>query len=197
VQRAEADTRRQLERDIHDGPQQRLVRLGMDLARAKRQAIKDPQAAEGIISGAMDQTQQTLDELRRLSRGIAPPVLTDRGLSAALAEVAARSTVPVTVHADLPPLPDHISQAAYFVASEALTNLNKHSGAHSAELGAVIETEQLRLWIADDGVGGASLAKGHGLAGLVERLEGVDGRLTVTSPAGGPTRVEAVIPCAS
>ena len=197
VQRAEADTRRQLERDIHDGPQQRLVRLGMDLARAKRQAVKDPQAAEGIISGAMDQTQQTLDELRRLSRGIAPPVLTDRGLSAALAEVAARSTVPVTVHADLPPLPDHISQAAYFVASEALTNLNKHSGAHSAELGAVIETEQLRLWIADDGVGGASLAKGHGLAGLVERLEGVDGRLTVTSPAGGPTRVEAVIPCAS
>ena len=197
VQRAEADTRRQLERDIHDGPQQRLVRLGMDLARAKRQAVKDPQAAEGIISGAMDQTQQTLDELRRLSRGIAPPVLTDRGLSAALAEVAARSTVPVTVHAALPPLPDHISQAAYFVASEALTNLNKHSGAHSAELGAVIETEQLRLWIADDGVGGASLAKGHGLAGLVERLEGVDGRLTVTSPTGGPTRVEAVIPCAS
>ena len=105
--------------------------------------------------------------------------------------------VPVAVDADVPRLSEHVEQAAYFVASEALTNLNKHSGAHSAELGAVIETEQLRLWIADDGVGGASLAKGHGLAGLVERLEGVDGRLTVTSPAGGPTRVEAVIPCAS
>ena len=109
----------------------------------------------------------------------------------------ARSGVPVAVDADVPRLSEHVEQAAYFVASEALTNLNKHSGAHSAELGAVIETEQLRLWIADDGVGGASLAKGHGLAGLVERLEGVDGRLTVTSPAGGPTRVEAVIPCAS
>ena len=197
VQRAEADTRRQLERDIHDGPQQRLVRLGMDLARAKRQAVKDPQAAEDIIAGAMDQTQQTLDELRRLSRGIAPPVLVDRGLSAALAETAARSTVPVTVSADLPHLPDHVAHTAYFVASEALANLNKHSGARSAELGAVVEAGRLRLWVTDDGVGGAALAKGHGLAGLVERLDGVDGRLTVTSPAGGPTRVEAVIPCAS
>ena len=83
------------------------------------------------------------------------------------------------------------------MASEALVNVNKHSGARSAELGAVVDGERLRLWVADDGVGGASLAKGHGLAGLVERLEGVDGRLTVTSPAGGPTRVEAVIPCAS
>ena len=169
----------------------------MDLARAKRQASRDPRAAETILDGAIAQTRETLDELRSLSRGIAPPVLVDRGLAAALAEVAARSGVPVAVDADVPRLSERVEQAAYFVASEALTNLNKHSGAHSAELGAVIETEQLRLWIADDGVGGASLAKGHGLAGLVERLEGVDGRLTVTSPAGGPTRVEAVIPCAS
>ena len=126
VQRAEADTRRQLERDIHDGPQQRLVRLRMDLARAQRQAEKDPVAASAIIRGAMDQTQQTLDELRQLSRGIAPPVLVDRGLEAALAETAARSSVPVTVRVRVPRLPEYVEQAAYFVASEALANVNKH-----------------------------------------------------------------------
>ena len=197
VRRAEADARSRLERDIHDGPQQRLVRLGMDLARAKRQASRDPRAAETILDGAIAQTRETLDELRSLSRGIAPPVLVDRGLSAALIEAAARSAVPVTVRADLPHLPDHVAHAAYFVASEALVNVNKHSGARSAELGAVVDGERLRLWVADDGVGGAALAKGHGLAGLAERLDGVDGELTVTSPDGGPTRVEAVIPCES
>jgi len=132
VQRAEADTRRRLERDIHDGPQQRLVRLRMDLARAHRQAEKDPAAASAIIQGAMEQTQQTLDELRQLSRGIAPPVLIDRGLAAAITEAATRSSVPVTVSTELSDLPDHVSQAAYFVVSEALANLNKHSGATAA-----------------------------------------------------------------
>ena len=197
VRRAEADARRRLERDIHDGPQQRLVRLGMDLARARRRTAEDPEAAAGILTEAMAQTRQTLDELRSLSRGIAPPVLVDRGLSAALIEAAARSAVPVTGRADLPHLPDHVAHAAYFVASEALVNVNKHSGARSAELGAVVDGERLRLWVADDGVGGAALAKGHGLAGRAERLDGVDGELTVTSPDGGPTRVEAVIPCES
>ena len=197
VRRAEADARSRLERDIHDGPQQRLVRLGMDLARAKRQASRDPRAAETILDGAIAQTRETLDELRSLSRGIAPPVLVDRGLAAALAEVAARSGVPVAVAADVPRLSEHVEQAAYFVASEALANLNKHSGARAAELGAVVEDGALRLWVVDDGVGGASVDKGHGLAGLVHRLDGVDGRLSVASPAGGPTRVEAVIPCGS
>ena len=135
--------------------------------------------------------------LRILSRGIAPPVLVDRGLAAALAEVAVRSGVPVAVDADVPRLSEHVEQAAYFVASEALANLNKHSGARAAELGAVVEDGALRLWVVDDGVGGASVDKGHGLAGLVHRLDGVDGRLSVASPAGGPTRVEAVIPCGS
>ncbi len=195
VQRAEADTRRQLERDIHDGPQQRLVRLRMDLARAQRQAEKDPVAASAIIRGAMDQTQQTLDELRQLSRGIAPPVLVDRGLEAALAETAARSSVPVTVRVRVPRLPEYVEQAAYFVASEALANVNKHSGASRAELGAAVDGALLRLWVSDDGVGGASLSKGHGLTGLAQRLEGVDGQLSVISPVGGPTTVQAVIPC--
>ena len=196
VQRAEADTRRRLERDIHDGPQQRLVRLRMDLARAHRQAEKDPVAASAIIQGAMDQTQQTLDELRQLSRGIAPPVLIDRGLAAAITEAATRSSVPVTVSTELPDLPDHVSQAAYFVVSEALANLNKHSGATAAGVDARIVDGALLVRISDNGIGGASTAKGHGLAGLVERLSGVDGRLTITSPTGGPTTLEARIPCA-
>ena len=196
VQRAEADTRRRLERDIHDGPQQRLVRLRMDLARAHRQAEKDPVAASAIIQGAMEQTQQTLDELRQLSRGIAPPVLVDRGLAAAITEAATRSSVPVTVSTELPDLPDHVSQAAYFVVSEALANLNKHSGATAAGVEARVVDGCLQVRISDNGIGGASTAKGHGLAGLVERLNGVDGRLFITSPTGGPTTLEARIPCA-
>ena len=196
VQRAEADTRRRLERDIHDGPQQRLVRLRMDLARAHRQAEKDPAAASAIIQGAMEQTQQTLDELRQLSRGIAPPVLIDRGLAAAITEAATRSSVPVTVSTELPDLPDHVSQAAYFVVSEALANLNKHSGATAAGVDARVADGALLVRISDNGIGGASTAKGNGLAGLVERLNGVDGRLTITSPTGGPTTLEARIPCA-
>ena len=196
VQRAEADTRRRLERDIHDGPQQRLVRLRMDLARAHRQAEKDPEAASAIIQGAMEQTQQTLDELRQLSRGIAPPVLIDRGLAAAITEAATRSSVPVTVSTELPDLPDHVSQAAYFVVSEALANLNKHSGATAAGVDARVVDGALLVRISDNGIAGASTAKGHGLAGLVERLNGVDGRLFITSPTGGPTTLEARIPCA-
>ena len=166
-----------LERDIHDGPQQRLVRLGMDLARAKRQTSRDPRAAGGgggrvaperktsrdpraaetILDGSIAQTREALDELRGLSRGIAPPVLVDRGLVAALAEVAVRSGVPGAVDADVPRLSERVEQAAYFVASEALANLNKHSGARAAELVAVVEDGALRLWVVDDGVGGASV----------------------------------------
>ena len=129
----------------------------MDLARAKRQTSRDPRAAETILDGAIAQIREALDELRGLSRGIAPPVLVDRGLAAALAEVAVRSGVPVAVDADVPRLSARVEQAAYFVASEALANLNKHSGARAAELGAVVEDGALRLWVVDDGVGGASV----------------------------------------
>lgn len=196
VQQAESDTRRRLERDIHDGPQQRLVRLNMDLARARRQTGKDPQAAAVILEEAMSQTQSALDELRNLSRGIAPPVLVDRGLAAALSEAATLSAVPVTISANLPDLPDYAAQTAYFVASESLANVNKHSGATRAHVEASVADDVLRVVVEDNGVGGASAAKGHGLAGLAGRLHGVDGRLSVVSPAGGPTRIEAVIPCA-
>lgn len=197
VRRAETDQLRRLERDIHDGPQQRLVRLNMDLARARRMAATDPENAQIVLAGAMEQTQDALAELRMLSRGIAPPVLVDRGLEAAVGEAVTRSLVPVQVEIELDRLPAHVETAAYFVISEALANLNKHSGASQAKVLAGMEGDWLFVSVIDDGVGGADPAKGHGLAGLVERLRGVDGRLAVDSPVGGPTMVQAVIPCAS
>ena len=103
----------------------------------------------------------------------------------------------VTVSVAVPRLAEHVEQAAYFVASETLANVNKHSGASTAELGAVVDGPLLRLWVTDNGVGGASLDKGHGLAGLAQRLQGVDGRLAISSPPGGPTTIQAVIPCES
>jgi two-component system sensor kinase len=195
-QRAETGALRKLERDIHDGPQQRLVRLNMDLARTRRQMDQNPDRAQEMLGEAMAQTQETLAELRQLSRGIAPPVLMDRGLEAAIDETAARSTIPVTVYSSIPgKLPDHVEQTAYFVISESLVNANKHSGATTIDLITAVQDGWLYTIITDNGTGGASTAKGHGLAGLEERLRGVDGQLLVTSPVGGPTTIEAVVPC--
>ncbi|CAM2925337.1 sensor histidine kinase [Actinomyces slackii] len=197
---AEADSLRRLERDLHDGPQQGLVRLGMDLARAKRHAATDPAKTQEILDATIAQTQETLLELRRLSRGIAPPVLVDRGLEAAIMEACARSIVPVTVSASLPsspPPPMHAASAAYFVVSEALVNVNKHSGATQAGVTVSAQEGALRVAITDNGAGGACAAKGHGLDGLIQRLAGVEGTLSIDSPVGGPTTIEAVIPCES
>lgn len=194
---AEAASLRRLERDIHDGPQQRLIRLQMDLARAERAAATDPERARTLLAEARSQAKDTLDELRSLSRNVAPPVLVDRGLDAALAELAARSDVPTTVGSETSELPDHVATAAYFVVAEAMANINKHSLASEARVSAIQSEGLLTVSIIDNGVGGASLAKGHGLAGLAERLRGVDGRLSIDSPDGGPTVVVAEIPCAS
>ncbi|EEZ78492.1 ATPase/histidine kinase/DNA gyrase B/HSP90 domain protein [Actinomyces sp. oral taxon 848 str. F0332] len=193
--RAESAALRRLERDLHDGPQQRLVRLNMDLARARRQAGSDPVRAQAILDEAMVQTQDTLAELRQLSRGIAPPVLVDRGLVAAVQEAAARSVVPVSVHAGIPAVPDHVASAAYYVVAESLVNVNKHAGASSVVVTIDVSGGVLRLSVVDDGVGGADVSKGHGLVGLEERLRSVDGTLEIDSPAGGPTTIEAEIPC--
>lgn len=196
--RAEAEALHRLERDIHDGPQQRLVRLRIDLARAKGQLKRDPEAVGLLLDEAAAQAQQTLAELRQLSRGIAPPVLVDRGLAAAVEEIAAASSVPVRVRAGrLGELPEHVQSAAYFVVAESLANLNKHAGASRAEVLLAREGARLRIEVHDDGAGGADPAKGHGLTGLAQRLDSVDGALRVDSPAGGPTRIEAVVSCAS
>lgn len=195
---AEAGSLRRLERDIHDGPQQRLVRLSMDLGRAKKQIATDPEQARDTLDEAIMQTRQTLDELRALSRGIAPPVLADRGLQAAMQEIIARSTVPVHLQMDVPDeLPDHVETAAYFTVSEALVNVAKHSMASYAIVDLSYERKVLTVKVSDDGVGGAQLAKGHGLVGLADRVRSVDGVLNVSSPPGGPTELTAEIACAS
>jgi signal transduction histidine kinase len=194
---AEATALRRLERDIHDGPQQRLVRLALELGRAQHNFDRKPEAVRQALAEALVQTQEALDELRALSRGIAPPILVDRGLGEALGSLAARSAVPVEL--DVGPVhrrPDAaVETAAYFVVAEALTNVAKHSHAGGCVIGLRHGKAALRVWVRDDGVGGAALAKGHGLRGLDDRLHALGGRLSVTSPEGGPTMITAELPC--
>jgi signal transduction histidine kinase len=194
---AEAVALRRLERDIHDGPQQQLVRLNMDLARAQRQLERDPGAARAALGEAAGLARETLEDLRALSRGIAPPVLADRGLAAALAAIAARSAVPVDLDVDLPTerLAPVTENTAYFVVSEALANVAKHSDATACRVEVRCTGDRLRVVVEDDGTGGAVLAPGHGLSGLTDRLLAVDGALAVDSPRGGPTRLTAELPC--
>ncbi|GCD94632.1 sensor histidine kinase [Embleya hyalina] len=194
---AEAGALRRLERDIHDGPQQRLVRLAMELGRAEHHLDRRPETARAALADAMVQAQEALDELRALSRGIAPPILVDRGLPDALAALAALSTVPADLDIVAPArrLDAGVETAAYFVVAEALTNVAKHSHAHRCVLGLRHDGGDLTVWVRDDGTGGAALAKGHGLRGLAERSLAVGGRLRVDSPVGGPTTITAVLPC--
>jgi signal transduction histidine kinase len=194
---AEAVALRRLERDIHDGPQQQLVRLNIDLARAQRQMERDPEAARTALGEAAGLARETLEDLRALSRGIAPPVLADRGLAAALTALAARSPVPVDLAVDLPTerLAPVTENSAYFVVSEALANVAKHSDATSCRVGVRCVADRLQVVVEDDGRGGAVAVPGHGLSGLTDRLLAVDGELTVDSPRGGPTRLTAELPC--
>jgi len=194
---AEGHSLRRLERDIHDGPQQRLVRLQMDLAAAERQLDAEPEKARVLIAEAMEQSREALEELRALSRGFAPPILLDRGLVAALESAAVRSAVPTRVTSELPDgtqLPQEIERNAYFVASEALANASKHSSASAVEARVALDGDDLIVTVTDDGVGGATSTDGHGLAGLDQRLLGLGGTLSVDSPVGGPTVVSARIP---
>jgi signal transduction histidine kinase len=194
---AEATALHRLERDIHDGPQQRLVRLAVDLGRARQQLDADPDAARATVDEALAQARETLDELRTLSRGIAPPILTDRGLPAAVAALAARATIPVEldIPADLGRLHPLAEQTAYFAIAESLTNVAKHSRATQGVVAVRVNGSQLAITVTDNGVGGAHLAKGHGLAGLADRVHSAGGELWVSSPEGGPTKIRAELPC--
>jgi signal transduction histidine kinase len=198
---AEAIALRRLERDIHDGPQQRLVRLAMDLSRARQHVDSDQHALRAALDEAVGQTQETLDELRSLSRGIAPPVLTDRGLPSALAALAVRCTVPTELVVDpelgtpAGRLDPAVETTAYFAVAEALTNIAKHSGARNCWITVANGPDRLRVEIVDDGDGGAQVAKGHGLSGLVDRVRATGGTLTVMSPPGGPTTIAVELPC--
>lgn len=193
----EASTLRKIERDLHDGPQQRLIRLQMDVEAAQRRMDSDPSAARVLMDEALEQSKEALNELRALSRGIAPPLLADRGLLVAVKSMAARATVPVQIAGDLTPdarLPEATENAAFFVISEALANVSKHSGANNAAVTLTRSPTELIIDVYDDGKGGAHVGKGHGLAGLVDRLAGVDGHLEITSPEGGPTVLRANLP---
>ncbi|MFI6282287.1 sensor histidine kinase [Streptomyces sp. NPDC050988] len=194
IDTAAADLRR-IERDLHDGAQARLVALAMDLGLAKEKLTEDPQAAARMVGEAHGEVKTALQELRDLARGIHPAVLTDRGLDAALSSVASRCTVPVQVEVDLPARPaPAIEGIAYFTVSELLQNISKHSKATRASVDVWRIENRLMIQVVDNGVGGADVAGGSGLAGLAERLDAVDGILVVDSPAAGPTRITAELP---
>ncbi|RKN05511.1 sensor histidine kinase [Streptomyces radicis] len=191
---ASADLRR-IERDLHDGAQARLVALAMDLGLAKEKLTEDPEAAARMVDEAHGEVKLALQELRDLARGIHPAILTDRGLGPALSAVASRCTVPVRVTAELPTRPaPAIEGIAYYVVSELLQNVSKHSGARHADVECWRSKERLMLQVTDDGHGGADAEAGSGLAGLAERLAAVDGVLVVVSPPGGPTTITAELP---
>lgn len=198
VDSAEAE-RRRIERDLHDGAQQRLVALAMDLGRARQRFDSDPDGARRLVDDAHEEAKEALGELRQLVRGIHPAILTDRGLDAALSSVVARSPVPVELDVHLTErLPAAIESAAYFVVTEALTNVARHAEATSASVSIRRWGETLEVAVSDDGRGGARLdGGGTGLAGLAERLAALGGTLSVSSPDGGPTTVRVEVPCGS
>lgn len=188
--------RRRLERDLHDGVQQRLTALLMMLGLARVELPTDPQAAGRLLARAQLDASQALEELRDLVRGIQPSLLTDRGLAAAITAVAERSPVQVDVDIDLPARPPaEVESAVYFAVCEALANVAKHSGAGHGVVFARRVRSRLVAEVRDDGAGGADPAQGSGLSGLADRIAAVGGTLTLSSPPGGPTQLRMDIPC--
>ena len=186
--------RRRIERDLHDGAQQRLVALTMTLGLARLDAPPGPLADQ--LAKAHGEAGKALEELRELIRGIHPKVLADYGIEAAVADAADRSTIPVDVDLKLPGrLPEAVEAAAYFVVCEALANVAKHSGASRAAVSGGHRDGRLALEVRDDGGGGANAADGSGLTGLADRVSVLDGRLALSSPLGGPTLLRVEIPC--
>jgi signal transduction histidine kinase len=191
--------RRRIERDLHDGTQQQLVALGMTLGRAKARYAVDPGAIGDLLDDAHQQAKDSVTDLRRLIRGLHPPVLADRGLDAALSAIAVRCPVPVDLRVEIDERPPATVEAiGYFVVSEALTNVARHARAASAVV-RVRREDGGPVWITvtDDGVGGADPDRGTGLRGLADRIGAVDGQLRVDSPVGGPTVLAVELPCGS
>jgi signal transduction histidine kinase len=189
--------RRRIERDLHDGAQQRLTSLAMNLGLARR-TLKDvrPEVMQVIVD-AHEEAQAAIDELRDLVRGLHPAVLEDRGLDAALSGIAARTPLPVRLDVELSePVAPTVEAVAYFTVSEALTNVAKHARASRVDLSVRTVGGRLCLVISDDGVGGADPSRGTGLTGLRKRTASVDGTLSVLSPLGGPTTITVELPCA-
>ena len=188
--------RRRLERNLHDGAQQRLVAIALHLRLLQSRVGDDPDAAE-LVTTASAELAESLAELRELARGMHPAVL-EHGLAAALDALANRSTVATTVSCEMRErLPDSVELTAYFVASEALANVAKYSGASHASVRLWRAGPLAKIQIADDGVGGANDTRGSGLRGLADRVAALDGRLYVTSPLGAGTTITAELPCRS
>ncbi|MFE0025557.1 sensor histidine kinase [Amycolatopsis sp. NPDC059021] len=195
VDAAEAE-RRRIERDLHDGAQQRLVAVAMSLGRAKSKFENDPAAVRDLIDEAHSDAKLAVSELRDLARGIYPAVLGDRGLDAALSAQAAKSPIPVDVKVDVEPRPPAaVETTAYFIVGETLTNIAKHSGASEAAVKVWRSDTHVIVEITDNGHGGAEMRPGGGLAGLADRAATIDGVITVVSPEGGPTVIRADLPC--
>ncbi|MGZ4396617.1 MAG: sensor histidine kinase, partial [Gaiellaceae bacterium] len=186
--------RRRLERNLHDGAQQRLVSLSLALRLAQARIASNPDAASQILDQASDELALALEELRELARGIHPAVLTDRGLTPALETLAARTPLPVELHTPSERLAPPIEAAAYYVVSEALTNVVKYAEAAAVDVTVEQRDGHVVVEVADDGVGGAEPAAGSGLSGLADRVAALDGTLRVESPMGGGTRITAEIP---
>jgi signal transduction histidine kinase len=193
---AEEAKLRRIERDLHDGAQARLVSLGMNLGMAEQRLATDPDGARQLLADARMGAHEALEELRDLARGIHPPVLSDRGLEAAVGALAARSPIRVSVSVEADRPPAAVETAAYFVAAEALANASKHADPTRVDIRIARDRRALVVEVVDDGRGGADPA-GAGLTGMRRRVEALDGTLHVSSPAGGPTVVRAELPCAS
>ncbi|MFD0904743.1 sensor histidine kinase [Actinomadura sediminis] len=189
------DERRRIERDLHDGVQQRLVALGMLIGRARRAGGADPERAAELLRQAHEESRRALDDLREVSWRVFPAALDGEGLRAALETVAERSAVPVTIGYDVPGRPPHpVETAAYFVVCETVTNANKHSGAGRIRVDVAERNGRIGVRVEDDGTGGADPG-GGGLAGLARRAAALDGTFAVDSPPGGPTVITAELPC--
>ena len=190
--------RRRIERDLHDGAQQRLVALALNLRMAEQRAANGDPAAVELVRQAGEEANLALKELRDLARGIHPAILTNRGLPAALEDLASRATLPVDVVATPDErLPAAVEAAAYFVVSECLANIGKHASAETATVAVSARDGLLTVEVSDDGVGGAALDRGSGIQGLADRVGALSGSLAVDSPAGAGTRVTALIPLTS
>ncbi|MEV6288510.1 histidine kinase [Kribbella sp. NPDC051770] len=196
---------RRIERDLHDGTQAQLVSLAMRIGVAKQLMADDPEKAAKLLDDARDGAEQAMTELRGVLRTMYPPILQDRGLTGAVAALTARCPIPVDLRMGaLGDVPAAVEAAAYFVVAESLTNITKHSAAGQAEVHLERRGPDLYVAITDNGIGGARvgdqpdlLGRGSGLRGMMHRVEAIDGHLELTSPIGGPTTVEVILPCGS
>jgi signal transduction histidine kinase len=187
--------RRRIERDLHDGAQQRMVAVAVTLGLAESMLATDPAAAAPLVAQAREEAQHAVRELRELARGIHPALLSERGLGAALEALAARAPVPVEI-TGVPsvPLCSAVEAAAYYVTAEALTNVAKYAHATEASVRLALDPEYLRVEISDNGIGGADPSSGTGLRGLWDRVEALDGEIDVDSPPGEGTTITVELP---